>query len=178
MYIHSYVAWVLAQRLGAITVDVSTPRTDLSVVDVPPDCVAYVMGKHGKVLRSMETEFGTLMFFGSLVGNVGGDGNADNGSDGSSEMSDKKSTEVLCILGNRRGRRGSELKVMSAVEHKTPGCFVGTDGKLKKRLSQSGDNSGDGWGYDTFPFKDREFSYALGAQVRVTAIFFLPTRCL
>jgi len=148
------VQWVLAQRLGPIKVDVSTQRTDLSIVRVPADCVAYVMGKNGRVLRSMEEEYGTLMFFGTLVGDDETNGNDSN-----------ISTEALCILGGRRGRRGSELKVMSAVEHKTPGFFVGQDKKLKNRLKQPGDDERDGWGYDTFPFEEQEFSYALGAQV-------------
>jgi hypothetical protein len=69
------------------------------------------------------------------------------------------------ILGSRRGRRGAELKVMSAVEHKTKGFYVGEDKKLRNRLDQVGDGEGDGFGYDVFPFEPDEFSYALGAQV-------------
>ena len=43
-----YVQWVLRQRVGPITVDTSGPRRDdLSIVSVPLDCVAYVMGKNG-----------------------------------------------------------------------------------------------------------------------------------
>jgi hypothetical protein len=38
-----YVEWVLRQRVGPITVDTTTTRDDLSIVDVPNDCVAYVM---------------------------------------------------------------------------------------------------------------------------------------
>ena len=73
---------------------------------------------------------------------------------------------MLMILGSRRGRRGAELKVMSAVEHKLKGYYVDGDKKLKERLNQVGDGEGDGWGYDVFPFEGDEFSHALGAQVR------------
>ena len=148
-----YVRWVLRQRLGAIEVSDASKRDDLSVVRVPADCVAYVTGKSGRVLRSVEEEFGTLMFFGKLVGE---ESNEDGG----------QNVETLCVLGDRRGRRGAELKVMSAVEHKTPGFFVNEQAKLRARLKQPGDGLGDGFGYDVFPFEEHEFSYALGAQVR------------
>ena len=156
-----YVRWVLRQRLGAIEVSDASKRDDLSVVRVPADCVAYVTGKSGRVLRSVEEEFGTLMFFGKLVGEEPNGGGARN-------------DETLCVLGDRRGRRGAELKVMSAVEHKTPGVFVNDQAKLRERLKQPGDGLGDGFGYDVFPFEEHEFSYALGAQVRVFFLFFFP----
>ena len=58
-------------------------------------------------------------------------------------------SEKLAIFGTRRARRGAELKVMSAVEHKHPGHFISSDGRLRDPLSQPGDDEGDGWGYDT-----------------------------
>jgi hypothetical protein len=147
-----YVEWVLKQRVGAIEMrlDAENPRDDLSIVDVPNDCVAYVMGKNGCVLRSIEEEWGTLMFFGKPL---------------PAETHEREGFEKLMILGSRRGRRGAELKVMSAVEHKTKGFYVGEDKKLRNRLDQVGDGEGDGFGYDVFPFEPDEFSYALGAQV-------------
>jgi hypothetical protein len=153
-----YVRWVLKQRLGAIEVSGASARDDLSIVRVPADCVAYVTGKSGRVLRSVEEEFGTLLFFGKLVG--------DSGERTGEETERGRTIETLCVLGDRRGRRGAELKVMSAVEHKTPGWYVNDEKKLRARLKQPGDGEGDGFGYDVFPFEDHEFSYALGAQVR------------
>ena len=153
-----YVRWVLKQRLGAIEVSGASARDDLSIVRVPADCVAYVTGKSGRVLRSVEEEFGTLLFFGKLVG--------DSGERTGEETERGQTIETLCVLGDRRGRRGAELKVMSAVEHKTPGWYVNDEKKLRARLKQPGDGEGDGFGYDVFPFEDHEFSYALGAQVR------------
>ena len=153
-----YVRWVLKQRLGAIEVRGASARDDLSIVRVPADCVAYVTGKSGRVLRAVEEEFGTLLFFGKLVGDAG---------ERMAEETERGQTiETLCVLGDRRGRRGAELKVMSAVEHKTPGWYVNDEKKLRARLKQPGDGEGDGFGYDVFPFEDHEFSYALGAQVR------------
>ena len=156
-----YVEWVLRQRVGPITVDTSSQRDDLSIVTVPNECVAYVMGKNGCVLRAIEEEWGTLMFFGRPTtatseggGGGGGVGTAEDGK------------ERLMICGSRRSRRGAELKVMSAVEHKMAGYFVDGEKKLKNRLDQVGDGEGDGFGYDVFPFEGDEFSYALGAQVR------------
>ena len=97
------------------------------------------------MLRSMEEEWGTLMFFAKTKG--------ENSKDG----------EILAIFGSRRGRRGAELKVMSAVEHKLPGYFL--DGEnLKEKLNQPGDDEGDDFDYDTFPFTADEFSYALGSR--------------
>lgn len=57
------------------------------------DCVAYIMGRGGKVLRNMEEEWGTLMFFAEVKGGKYG------------------GKEKLAIFGSRRARRGAELKV-------------------------------------------------------------------
>lgn len=59
------------------------------------------------------------------------------------------------MFGKRRGRRGAELKVLSAIEQKNPGyCTRG----LKDRISESE------WGTDTKWLKDDELSYALGKR--------------
>jgi hypothetical protein len=41
----------------------STTACSCKVVDVPEDCVGFVMGRGGNTLRSMEEEWGSLMFF-------------------------------------------------------------------------------------------------------------------
>jgi predicted PilT family ATPase len=120
-----YIKLVLAQRVGPVTIDFNEPRDDLSVVIVPEDCVGYVMGRQGTALRGMEEEWGTLMVFAKVDG-----------------------TEKLAIFGTRRARRGAELKVMSAVEHKHAGYFVNSRSELRADLSQPGDDWKDGWGYD------------------------------
>jgi len=72
------------------------------VVDVPEDCVGFVMGRGGNTLRTMEEEWGSLMFFAQVT------------------EPGQEEAEKLCIFGQVRSRRGAELKVMSAVEHKHP----------------------------------------------------------
>jgi predicted RNA-binding protein Jag len=140
-----YIGYVLSQRTGDVYIDLNEQRDDLSVVTVPEDCVGYVMGKGGQVLRQMEQEWGTLMFFAKV-------------------KEDTSIGEKLAIFGTKRGRRGSELKVMSAVEHKHPGYYISSDNDLKEPLNQPGDDdpSGD-WGYDTYFLSEDEFSYALGS---------------
>ena len=52
------------QRVGPVHITLEgTGRSDLTVVDVPEDCVGFCMGRGGATLRSMEEEWGTLMFF-------------------------------------------------------------------------------------------------------------------
>ncbi|XXQ35231.1 K Homology domain-containing protein [Plasmodiophora brassicae] len=142
-----YTRFVLDQRTGDVQIDLSIPRDDLSIVDVPTDTVGFVMGRGGAVLRGLEDEWGTLMFFAKGRGR-----NGDN------------PTEKLAIFGSRRSRRGAELKVLSAVEHKHAGFFLSSDGELHKPLNQPGDDEGDDWGYDTRLLQNDEFSYALGAR--------------
>ena len=149
-----YVKFVLTQRVGPVHIDPTMKRDDMSIVQVPEDCVGFVMGKGGQVLRSMEDEWGTLMFF------------AKNSANATSAASGplRFGGEILAIFGTRRGRRGAELKVMSAVEHKHKGTFMDETGALRVPLSQPGDDEDDGFDYDTFPFRGDEYSYALGSK--------------
>ena len=152
-----YVAYVLAQRVGPVHIDPGMKRDDMSIVQVPEDCVGFVMGRGGQVLRSMEDEWGTLMFFAKNAA-------AGSAADAPPGAPLRFGGEILAIFGTRRGRRGAELKVMSAVEHKHKGTFMDDEGALKTPLSQPGDDEGDGFDYDTFPFRGDEFSYALGSR--------------
>merc|ERR1719512_355487 len=65
-------------------------------------------------------------------------------------------TEKLIIFGEKRARRGAELKVMSGVETKSPGTF--TRGVREKTSSEKGFDT------DRMIFKDDELSYSLGKQ--------------
>merc|ERR1719235_2441566 len=68
----------------------------------------------------------------------------------------ERDIEKLAIFGDRRGRKGSELKVMSAVECKVPGFY--------KNMDDDPEDDGD-WGVSTEEFKNGdECSYALGKQ--------------
>merc|ERR1719454_2583123 len=73
-----------------------------------------------------------------------------------------KDFEKLAIFGSVRGRRGAELKVLSAVETKVPGYFAKIRDEVVDR-DRNNDRSGT-WGTDTMTFQDDELSYALGKQ--------------
>lgn len=142
----NYVEFVTQQRVGPVHIDTSQhARDDLTVVDVPEECVGFVMGRGGATLRSMEEEWGSLMFFAQVKDSLETEG------------------EKLCIFGSLRARRGAELKVMSAVEHKNPGHFVRGENLLEcSRVP--GDDGGDDWATDTMLLDDDNFSYALGSK--------------
>jgi len=90
-------------------------------------------------LGVMEEEWGVLMFFMNESEEKG------RGRGG---------TEKLAIFGPERARRGSELKVMSGIETKSPGFF--TRGIREKTSEYSGFDN------DRMLFRDDEVSYALG----------------
>jgi hypothetical protein len=104
------------------------------------------MGRNGQTLRSMEEEWGVLMFFAK----IGGGREAER--------------ESLCIFGSLPSRRGAEVKVMSAIEHKNPGSCVSSKGDIKIFDRVKGDEDEGGWGVDTMPLSEENFSYALGSQ--------------
>merc|ERR1719226_318225 len=63
-------------------------------------------------------------------------------------------TEKLAIFGPERPRRGSELKVMSGIETKSPGFFT-------RRLREK-ETDRRGFDTDRLILRDEELSYALG----------------
>jgi len=73
-----------------------------------------------------------------------------------------KDFEKLAIFGGIRGRRGAELKVLSAVESKQAGYLEKIMDEVTER-DRGKDEEGT-WGTDTMKFKDDELSYALGKQ--------------
>lgn len=134
-----YMKWLFGQLEGPVYVDGWEDRDDITVVEVPSECIGYVTGNRRAALGAMEEEWGTLMFFMTKKGEKG------NG---------RGFGEQLAIFGDERGRRGAELKVMSFVEEKAPGTF--TRGLRDKTSSTSG------FATDRFIFRDDELSYALG----------------
>merc|ERR1711881_587172 len=112
---------------------------------VPQETVGFVTGRAGNFLRTIEEEWGTLMFFCEV-----GSGRRD------------KEYEKLAIFGGIRGRRGAELKVLSAVETKVPGYYDKIRDEVVDR-DRGKDETGT-WGTDTMTFQDEELSYALGKQ--------------
>ncbi|OLP74228.1 hypothetical protein AK812_SmicGene46298 [Symbiodinium microadriaticum] len=121
-----YANIIMKQRMGPNVITDDFEDGDLTVLSVPPDVVGYVQGQGGSVLRSIEEEWGTLMVF---------------------IDTDLSKAQRLAIFGSIRGRRGSELKVLSAVETKMSGYFASV-----REM-------------DTMTFRDEgEISYALGKQ--------------
>ena len=145
-----YIDFIKQQRVGPVTIDTERSRGDYTAYTVPGDCIGFVMGRNGQTLRSMEGEWGVLMFFAKMTK----DGNASKRGD----------DEQLCIFGPLAARRGAELKTMSAVEHKHPGYCVSSKGELRDVDRVAGDDNEGGWGIDTVPLTDDSFSYALGAR--------------
>eukprot|EP00629_Pelagomonadales_sp_RCC1024_P015245 CAMPEP_0119296214 /NCGR_PEP_ID=MMETSP1329-20130426/50459_1 /TAXON_ID=114041 /ORGANISM="Genus nov. species nov., Strain RCC1024" /LENGTH=352 /DNA_ID=CAMNT_0007297147 /DNA_START=107 /DNA_END=1162 /DNA_ORIENTATION=- len=144
-----YIDFVRQQRVGPVTISTDGGgRTDFTAYTVPGDCIGFVMGRNGQTLRNMEEEWGVLMFFAKMGGGERNDGGE----------------EQLCIFGPLAARRGAELKTMSAVEHKHPGYCVSSKGELREVDRVPGDEDVDGWGIDTMPLEDDQFSYALGAR--------------
>jgi hypothetical protein len=74
------------------------------------------------------------------------------------EQHGSKSDEKLCIFGDLRARRGAELKVMSAVEHKHPGYCVNSKGELREISRFKGDEDEDGWDTESMLLSEDNFS--------------------
>merc|ERR1719213_1526352 len=103
-----YLKGVMAQRTGPVSIDSKDDDDDdLTCLSIPQEAVGFVTGRAGNFLRTIEEEWCTLMFFCEV--------------DRSSGRS--KDYEKLAIFGSVRGRRGAELKVLSAVETKVPGYY-------------------------------------------------------
>jgi len=137
-----YVECIRKQRIGPFFMSDDFDDGDLTVLSVPPDVVGYVQGHGGSVLRSIEDEWGSLMFFIDV---------------------DLSRAQRLAIFGSVRGRRGSELKVLSAVETKMPGYFAQIMEEVVNR-DIAKDETGT-WGTNHMTFQDEgEISYALGKQ--------------
>jgi rRNA processing protein Krr1/Pno1 len=143
-----YLTWLFDQLRGPVYVDGWESRDDCTMVDVPRDCVGYVTGARRATLSKIEEEWGTLMFFMST--NMRRD---DRGQSAEGRR-DFDGSEKLAIFGDRRGRRGAELKCMSAVETKRPGYFTKD---VKKHTSER-----EGFASDTILMDESELSYALG----------------
>jgi len=141
-----YARGVMAQRTGPVTVDSNDDDDDdLTTLSIPQEAVGFVTGRAGNFLRSIEEEWCVIMFFCEV--------------DGGRRAKDY---EKLAIFGRVRGRRGAELKVLSAVDTKVPGHFDSIRDQVVDR-DRGRDDTGT-WGSDTMTFQDDELSYALGKQ--------------
>jgi len=133
-----YLIWLCDQvccKSGRISID-ATSRDDCTLVPVPKDCIGYVMGDKRATLSRLEEDWNTLIFFVD-----------------SKCLPTYQDVEGLAIFGDERGRAGTELKVMGAVETKLPQFF--TKGVGDFQCTQD-------WGVDTLPLGNEELSFALG----------------
>jgi len=139
-----YAEGVMAQRTGPVNITEDYDDGDLTMLMIPQEAVGFVTGRAGNFLRTIEEEWTTIMFFCEI-------GSGRN-----------KDYEKLAIFGGIRGRRGAELKVLSAVETKVPRYFE----KLKADVMERdhGKDPDQSWGSDSMQFQDDELSYALGKQ--------------
>merc|ERR1719386_104169 len=96
----------MAQRTGPVSITEDYNDDDLTMLMIPQEAVGFVTGRAGNFLRTIEEEWCVLMFFCEV-----GSG------------SRNKDYEKLAIFGTVRGRRGAELKVLSAVDTKVPNYF-------------------------------------------------------
>merc|ERR1719221_1530481 len=132
-----YAEGVMSQRTGPVHITDDFDDDDLTMLQVPQEAVGFVTGRAGNFLRTIEEEWCTLMFF-CEVGTGGRN----------------KDYEKLAIFGSVRGRRGAELKVLSAVETKKPGYY---DQIKDEVLSRDKGKDGSGtWGTDSMLFQDDE----------------------
>jgi len=56
-----YLLWLFRQRVGPVEVSYDG-REDVTVLQVPKDCVGFVTGHKGTALRSVEDATGTFCF--------------------------------------------------------------------------------------------------------------------
>ncbi|KEP62404.1 UNVERIFIED_CONTAM: hypothetical protein HHA_209210 [Hammondia hammondi] len=130
---------------------VKAPRKDLTVLEIPSEAVAYVTGSNGQVLRRIEDEWRTLMFFTQQERGAGKGAAAqtaakrsgrraeadekdapdakEDAETGAGEHDKDAATlggkmEELLIFGSERSRVGASLKVMSAVDQKLRGFYT------------------------------------------------------
>eukprot|EP00041_Stephanoeca_diplocostata_P027065 m.739259 g.739259 ORF g.739259 m.739259 type:complete len:667 (+) comp23106_c0_seq2:281-2281(+) len=129
-----FVGWTCNMRTGDVMVDLRQHKHHCIAVEVPRECVGFVTGKRGASLREVEEEWGTFLFFAVDVHD--------------SVYEDGSTKTKLLIFGRDRwGRRGSQLKVMAAIEMKLPGSYVQHDEheQLKPSfLFQDDDENDDG----------------------------------
>ncbi|CAE7941071.1 unnamed protein product, partial [Symbiodinium necroappetens] len=140
-----YISLVQAQRVGPVHVDNGHDDGDLTMMDVPNNCVAFVTGSGGNFLRACEEEWGTLMFFCDYQTPSLGPG-----------LEREGPSERLAIFGPPWGRAGAELKIMAAIEAKLPGSEPWCVGRS--------DTGAGGWAIDTMPLTGDELSFALGKE--------------
>lgn len=94
-----YLHWLFQQRIGPVEVDYSC-RDDVTVIQVPKDCVGYVTGHKGASLRSVEEATDTFCFI-------------EGGRDDS-----HRDPKPLLIFGSKEARREAETLLRQKIDLK------------------------------------------------------------
>merc|ERR1719502_2399382 len=66
-----YAEGVMAQRTGPVSITEDYDDGDLTMLQVPQEAVGFVTGRAGNFLRTIEEEWGVLMFFCEVDGKGG-----------------------------------------------------------------------------------------------------------
>merc|ERR1719443_1535534 len=113
-----YLTWLFQQRVGAVEVDYSK-RDDVTVLQVPKDCVGFVTGHKGTSLRAVEDATGTFCFI-----------------EGGRE-DPHRDPKPLLVFGSAPARQIAEERLRAKIEQKLEEGWVheeysGYDGKGKR----------------------------------------------
>ncbi|CAE8735211.1 unnamed protein product, partial [Polarella glacialis] len=104
-----YLAWLFRQRVGPVEVNYSN-REDVTVLQVPKDCVGFVTGHKGTSLRSVEEATGTFCFI---------EGGRDD---------PQRDPKPLLIFGSCDARRQAEELLRKRIDLKLVEGWVHEDG--------------------------------------------------
>jgi len=94
-----YLGWLFRQRVGPVEVDYAC-RDDVTVLQVPKDCVGFVTGHKGISLRAVEDATGTFCFI---------EGGRDD---------PHRDPKPLLIFGSMESRRNAEERLRQRIEQK------------------------------------------------------------
>lgn len=122
-----YLGWLFQQRVGPVEVDY-VGRTDVSIVEVPKECVGFVTGHKGTSLRSIEDATGTFCFI-----------------EGGRE-DPHRDPKPLLVFGKPEAREQAEERLRRRIDQKLEEGWVHEEG----RDWDSGNGhrwEGNGWGW-------------------------------
>lgn len=128
MRAREYLGWLFKQRVGSVEVDYSS-RTDVTVMQVPKDCVGFVTGHKGTSLRAIEEKTGTFCFI---------EGGRDD---------PHRDPKPLLIFGNPDNRTQAEEMLQKRIDQKLVEGWVHEDGYEREDGSRSYGGHG-GWHYN------------------------------
>mmetsp|Transcript_66357 Transcript_66357/g.130740 ORF Transcript_66357/g.130740 Transcript_66357/m.130740 type:complete len:900 (-) Transcript_66357:15-2714(-) len=131
MRAREYLGWLFRQRVGPVEVDYAC-REDVSVLQVPKDCVGFVTGFKGTSLRSVEDATGTFCFI---------EGGRDD---------PHRDPKPLLIFGDKDARRQAEELLRKRIEQKLVEGWVHEEhggGRHGGRRAQRGGGRGGGGGH-------------------------------